>query len=390
MSRPGVASALRLGDGDAAALTARLWAAAQAGTTVAVLDPSWPDPLRRAAEEALAATQLAPGSLVLFTSGSSGRPRGVVRTTASWLASVAPLTAVTGITADDVVWLPGSPTSTLTLYGGWHATAVGAQVRGAQGWPRGAPPAEVTALHATPRVLAAALTAADAGDLPHLHTAVVAGAPLPADVRARAARRGWRLVEYYGAAELSFIAHRTNSVGYQRFPGVEIELRDGEIWVRSPYLSEGYLTPDDDGPLRRDGGWATVGDLGRMDPDGLHVLGRGDAAVTTGGRTVVVEEVEAAIRDSVDAPEAMADLVVSSILHPLLGELLVAVVAVASTGRSPTRADLELTCAALPEWSRPRRWWLVETLPRTAAGKPDRAAVRAGVRDGSLTDRPLR
>ena len=84
---------------------------------------------------------------------------------------------------------------------------------------------------------------------------------------------------------------------------------------------------------------------------------------------------------------------VTGIPHPLLGELLVAVVAVGEpAGLEPalTRADLDGLCGAVPEWARPRRWWLVTDLPRTVAGKPDRAAVRAGIADGSLTPRPLR
>lgn len=392
MSRPGVARPLLLSDGDAAELAARLWAAAQDGTSVAVLDPAWPPALRRAAEDALDRANIPGGSLVLFTSGSSGRPRGVIRTADSWLASVGPLTEITGIGADDVVWLPGSPTSTMTLYGGWHALAVGARVRAAETWPRAAPPADVTALHAAPRVLAAAVSAAERGHLRHVRVAVVAGAPLPAELRGRAAGLGWRVVEYYGAAELSFVAWRTKAVSYQRFPGVEVEIRASEIWARSAYVCDGYLDPDDDGPLRTDGGWATVGDLGREQDGGLVVLGRGDAAVTTGGRTVVVEEVETAIREHAEAPAGIDDVVVTSIPHPLLGELLVAVVAVRGgmDDGALNRAALDRTASELPEWSRPRRWWLVEELPRTTAGKPDRAAVRAGVREGTLTDRPLR
>jgi long-chain acyl-CoA synthetase len=89
------------------------------------------------------------------------------------------------------VWLPGSATSTLTLYGGWHATAVGARVVGAAGWPQSAPPREITALHAAPRVLAAAVAAAERGELPAVRVAVVAGDSLPPDVRSRVNALGW-------------------------------------------------------------------------------------------------------------------------------------------------------------------------------------------------------
>jgi long-chain acyl-CoA synthetase len=355
-----------------------------------VLDPTWPPALRMAAQTAVEATALPADRMVLFTSGSSGRPRGVVRTVASWRDSVRPLSELTGIGPDDVVWLPGSPASTLTLYAGWHAHAVGAQVRGASGWPRGTAPVDATALHAAPRVLESAVTAAERGQLPNVRVAVVAGDALPSELRRRVAGLGWGLVEYYGAAELSFVAWRPDSSAYQRFPGVEVQIRDSEIWARSPYLCERYLTEDESGPLRRAGDWATVGDLGRLEDDGLQVLGRGDAAVTTGGRTVVVEDGERSRRDSALSPDRLMDVVASSIPHPLLGELLVAVVLVGPDGARLTREELDQAVAELPDWSRPRRWWLVGDLPRTSSGKPDRAAVRAGLADASLTARPLR
>jgi long-chain acyl-CoA synthetase len=186
------------------------------------------------------------------------------------------------------------------------------------------------------------------------------------------------------------VAWRPDSSAYQRFPGVEIEVRGGHIWVQSDYVCTGYLDPDDAGPLHRDGAWATVGDLGRLTADGLDVLGRGDAAVTTGGRTVVVEEVESVLRSSPGLRGRIDDVVVSSIPHPLLGQLLVALVAVDPERPALTRADLDRAAAALPDWSVPRRWWLVDGLPRTPVGKVDRSAVRAGIADGSLTPRPLR
>ena len=70
------------------------------------------------------------------------------------------------------------------------------------------------------------------------------------------------MVEYYGAAELSFVAWRDRSGPLRAFPGVETDLRDGLLWARSPYLAKGYLSARADRPLRRDShGWATVGDL---------------------------------------------------------------------------------------------------------------------------------
>ena len=61
-------------------------------------------------------------------SGSTGRPRGVVRSLASWQLSLDPLSELTGIGPGDVVWVPGPLTSSLYLYGAFHARTVGAVV----------------------------------------------------------------------------------------------------------------------------------------------------------------------------------------------------------------------------------------------------------------------
>ena len=146
--------------------------------------------------------------------------------------------------------------------------------------------------------------------------------------------------------------------------------------MRSPYLCRGYLDPTTTAPLRRDGAWATVGDRGAAVPDGWVVLGRGDAAVTTGGHTVVAEEVEAAVA----ALPGVRDVAVVGWPHETLGQVVAAVVVVEPGVR---RADLERGVRHLPAPSRPRRWLVADELPRTPGGKLARADVAD--RLGSLT-----
>ena len=241
-----------------AALLARLLAGIRTGAPVVVLDPTWPAPLRASVvtdvEVAVSEGRVGTGDLVLPTSGSAGRPRAVVRSAASWDASLGPLSQVTGITGGDVVWLPGPLTSTLSLYGAWHATALGARVL-----LRDDDPAAATVVHTVPSVLAA--LAADATRVPSLRTVVVAGDRLPPPSRAAAQEHGWNVLEYYGAAELSFVAHRRDDGAFTSFPAVAVEVRDGVIWVRSPYLSRGYVAAD--GPWRLASGWALSGRAAR-------------------------------------------------------------------------------------------------------------------------------
>jgi long-chain acyl-CoA synthetase len=364
-------------------LAALLRAAAGDAAPVAVLDPSWPSGLRAAADRQLARAvqdgRLGAGDLVLFTSGSGGRPRGVVRTARSWTASLDPLAEVTGATGQDVVWLPGPLTSSLTLYGGFAASVAGARV------VHGSPTPDVTTAHLVPTALADALDRAAAGGLPRLRSVVVAGATLPSALRQRAQSQGWRVVEYYGAAELSFVGWRDGDGPFRDFPGARVRLHDGLLWSDSPYLAGGYLDPTDPGPLRWDGPWATVADAGRRVPGGWVVTGRADAAVTTGGHTVLVEEVEA----FVGAQPGVREVAVVGWPHPRLGEVVVAVVVVQEVSGGSAlpsvtgAAALSRACRDLPPAARPRRWLTAPSLPRTSAGKVDRAALA-----GRLTGLP--
>jgi long-chain acyl-CoA synthetase len=361
--------------------------AVRTGDAFAVLDPTWPQAFRAMAtgqvEAAVSGGALGRGDLVVFSSGSTGRPRGVVRTVESWQASVASLSEITGINKEDRVWLPGPLWSSLFLYGAFHASAVGAQMifRGHGSVDSGSADSDfvdsdfvdsdsATALHCVPSQLPGMLDRADAGGLPLVRLAVVAGDHLPAPLRKQVEAAGWRLVEYYGAAELSFVAWRDDGGPFRAFPGVEIELREGTLWARSPYLARGYLTagPDGtDGPFRLDPqGWATVGDLAREVAGGVVVLGRGNTAVTSFGHTVVVEEVERLLRRLPGVDE----VAVLGVPHPRLGQVLTAVVV-----GSAVDATLRAAVAVMPPPSRPRRWLHADTLPCTSAGKVRRDAI---------------
>lgn len=300
--------------------------------------------------------------LVAFTSGSTARPRGVWRTRESWSASVEPLARL-GVAPGSRVLVPGPLHSTLYLHAAWHARQVGARPvvgpLGTEGWD---------VAHVVPRQLDRLLASATplAG-----RTVVVAGAALPSGLAERAVRAGAHVVAYYGAAELSFVAVGVDGGPLRPFPGAQVVSRDGVLWVRSPYLAGGYLLSDGTpGPLRREDGWATVGDRGEVVDGTVVVRGRAGGAVQTGGVTVHVADVEAVLRE---APGVL-DVVVVGTPHPDLGEVVTA--AVEAVDPAVTRPALRAWCAArLPAEHRPRRWLVTAALPRTAAGKADRAAV---------------
>jgi acyl-CoA synthetase (AMP-forming)/AMP-acid ligase II len=373
----------------AAALLERLDAPTAPSAPLAVIDPAWPQPMR---EQALAdLVQAAEGEwltaddLAVFTSGSSGNPRAVVRTLASWRASLEPLSDVTGMypvgdTAGDVgtglVWVPGPLTSSLFLYGALHAGWCGLPWAG--GRPDGPDAQPATSAHLVPAQLADALVAMERGLLRDLRTVVVAGAALPAALRARAERRGLRVVEYYGSAELSFVGWRDDAGPFHAFPGAEVRVGDDRVvWVRSPYVATSYLRPDAQGPWRRQHGWHTVGDLARPDGDGWWLLGRGDSAITTGGYTVLVAEVEAVLREV----RGVQDVVVLGMPHDRLGQVVCAVVVTEAGAVGELRRRLEAEAHALPAAARPRRWLRADRLPLLPSGKVDRPALVADAAD---------
>ena len=319
-----------------------------------------------------------------LSSGSSGSPRVILRTEQSWCASFPAVTELMELDSSECIYLPAPLSSSLSLFSVAHARSIGAAVV----LPRAHAfsPADLehaTVLHTTPHSLRTIVEAIeDSGARHRLHSALVGGAHLDIGVRERAEALGIRVVSYYGAAELSFVAVDTDGLGHRPFPGVELSVTDGELWVRSPYLASGYLGVD--GALRQSpGGWATVGDLVEVDRvDRLHFRGRADGAILTAAATVVPEEVESALR-SIDGIE---DAVVLGLANAGV-DALVSVLIETTSGRAvPSVRHLrEEARSRLSASHLPRRWYWTAQLPRTPAGKPARAQVRLAIENGEVT-----
>jgi long-chain acyl-CoA synthetase len=160
--------------------------------------------------------------VALGTSGTSGAPRAVVRSTGSWVDSFAHVSALTGLDGRSRVWVPGPPAATMNLFAAVHARWAGAELV--------ASPRDATHAHLTPTALHRLL---DDGAAPPGLTVVVAGDRLDNALGARATDAGLEVHHYYGAAELSFVAWGREPGALTPFPGVEVEVRDSDIWVRS-------------------------------------------------------------------------------------------------------------------------------------------------------------
>ncbi len=302
--------------------------------------------------------------IALPTSGTTGRPRHVLRTTASWVESFPTVTALTGWDHAARVWIPGPLSATMNLYAAVHTRMVGARPVDDL--------TEASHVQLTPAVLRRLL---NDGAGVRGRTLVVAGDALDVGLRTRAEAAGAVVAHYYGAAQLSFVAWGNDAETLRPFPGVEIELRPPDvddspssavIWARSPYLAEGTEGGFD--PLQRDGsGFATVGDRGRWDGDRLLVLGRDDTVVT-GGVTVLLAEVEAALR-----PGLRGQVAAIGLPHPVLGAV-VGVVLTDAADDAPARVRARTLGSR-----RPVRWSVRPEFPLTPAGKIDRSALARDV-----------
>ncbi|WP_048821607.1 AMP-binding protein, partial [Streptomyces ipomoeae] len=227
-----------------------------------------------------------------------------------------------------------------------------------------------------------------------VRAAVSAGEGMPAGLGKQVTELlGAPVLEQIGSTEAghafcanSFDHNHPGTVG-RPVPGFEVELRDragnpvpdgetGELWVRGPTVTPGYLNRPEETGRAFAGGWLATRDRARREPDGTYRhLGRADDMEMVGGITVSPLEVEALLRT-----------------HPAVRD--VAVVAVTDErGASKLRAfvipvppiavglEAELIRMArdkLAAFKVPRSVSFVPTLPRTATGKLRRHLVRQG------------
>ncbi|MFL5826128.1 MAG: o-succinylbenzoate--CoA ligase [Thermoleophilaceae bacterium] len=199
---------------------------------------------------------------------------------------------------------------------------------------------------------------------PALRAALLGGGPVPRDLLEWAARRGLPVLQTYGMTETaSQIAtlraeealELKGSAG-RPLLGVEISTSpEGEILARGPMIAPGAVEPD---------GWLHTGDRGRLDQDGyVWVEGRLKDVIVTGGENVSCAEVEEALL----AHPAVTDAGVAAEPDEEWGEVVSAFV-VANDGVSAE--DLIAHCRTrLASYKAPRRITIVEALPRNAAGK---------------------
>ena len=386
----------------------RFLAAAELGRPACTLHNDWSGPELEAATAA--ARSFKPGAnpaedpdpvfYIGFTSGTSGRPKPFSRRQNSWVSSFDPAGDLFSIESGDTVFLPGSMQHSHFLFGAVLGLHRGASLRLFENFDATFLLEELGGIsrgivYLVPTMLLALDEVSD-GPVNGVHSLVISGAKMEAH-HWEIARRLFPEAtagELYGASELSFVAVNTEGEnrpdpGYvgRLFPGVEVEIRpagrdgdeggdqgeDGLVFVRSPYLFDGYF--DETGtnsPIGSDG-FMTVGDIGRLGPEGLSLAGRASNMVITGGKNVHPEEVEARLATH----PAVRECVVIGVPDPKWGEEIVAFMVPAGEACGLDVKELrDHLKETLASYKVPKRWFSVDRIPRTRAGKTDRSGDR--------------
>jgi O-succinylbenzoic acid--CoA ligase len=340
---------------------------------------------------------------ILFTSGTTGRPKGAVLARSAFLASAAASAENLGFVESDR-WLLCLP---LAHAGGLSILTRCLAARRAVVLEERFEPdaclaairdAGVSIVSVVPTMLRALLAADRGGDLARLRVALVGGAAAPLPLLEESARLRVPALTTYGLTEacsqLTTQAPRDPSIvdasAGSPLRGADVEVvddagealpagREGRIRARGPMLMSGYLGHAPLGAAPFD-----TGDLGYRDERGrLFVLSRRTDLVVSGGENVYPAEVEAALL----ACPGVAAALVFGVPDEVWGQVVAAAIVPAESGSFDRQALRDCLSARLARYKRPRLLAVVPALPETRFGKPDRVAAGARLR-GALEPLP--
>jgi len=347
-------------------------------------------------------------AVILYTSGTTGQPKGAELTHAN-------LTRNVEVNQADLLRL----TPEDTVFGGlplFHsfgqvcalnaALAAGASLLLLPKFDAGVAVKQMAEHKATvfagvPTMYAALLGLDDAPDLPDLRVCVSGGAALPVEVLHRFEERfGCTILEGYGLSETSPVAsfnrpdreRKPGSIGTP-LTGVEMQVvgpdgaalpagEVGEIAIRGHNVMKGYWQkPEATADVLSADGWFRTGDMGRVDDDGyFYVVDRVKDMVIRGGFNVYPREIEEVLYEH----PAVAEAAVIGIPHAELGEEVAAAVALRPGTSATTEEIRDFVKSQVAPYKYPRLVWFVDALPKGPTGKILKREITAPVPAGDL------
>jgi fatty-acyl-CoA synthase len=234
----------------------------------------------------------------------------------------------------------------------------------------------------------------DSYDLSALRMIMCGGQPVSASstIRAQEAFPATDFIQVYGLTEGGGTVTHIRPSDARRKPGsagkpsMHVELRlvdgngfdvpqgfDGEVWLRAPSVTAGYWADPELTAEQITGGWLHTGDMGRFDAEGfLYISGRKTDMIISGGMNIFPSEIESVLCEH----PAVGDAAVIGLLDEKWGETVCAVVEAADGMVVDPDELIEYCKGRLASYKKPTSVEVVDELPRTAAGKPQKFLLR--------------
>ena len=347
--------------------------------------------------------------LILYTSGTTGRPKGAVLTHANCFWTNLSLDRTAEVNGSDVV-LQVLPQCHV---GGWNVQPLLAWWKGATVVLEQSFDAarvltlikrkKITTMMGVPTnylMLAEQPEFAEA-DLSSLRQVIVGGAPMPRPVLETWLARGVTVLQGYGLTEAApnvlcvpaeHATEKTGSAG-RPYLHVRVALRDlngsnlvegtgtGELLVAGPNVFARYWRNPQATKAALDGGWLATGDIAERDADGFYwIRGRSKDMYISGGENVYPAEVEEALIGH----ESVAEAAVVGVPDQRWGETGLAFV-VLRPGRDASAEELTVYCRTrLARYKVPTHFRVAAELPKLTSGKLDKVTLRATLADLTL------
>ncbi len=339
--------------------------------------------------------------LILYTSGTTGRPKGAVLTHANTFWNCVNVGAAAGLTERD---------TSLTLLPLFHSGGIGlytiptlhagGRVVVLRAFEPGqvcalAHQEQVTLIFGVPAIWLELLKRPDftAANYPTIRSLASGGAPCPTTVIDQLAERGFTLLQGYGLTETAPGGTLISREDWRRKAGtvgkamlhVELRVVDeagrdaaanqvGEVWFRGPNLFAGYWNrPEATVEAFTSDGWFRSGDLGRLDEEGfLTLVDRMKDMIISGGENIYSAEVE----DALFAHPAVAEVAVIGVPDRQWGEAVRAIVASRAGVITSAEELIEHCRGRLARYKVPKSVVFVDALPRNASGKVLKVELR--------------
>jgi long-chain acyl-CoA synthetase len=358
--------------------------AEQAGAECVLVEPGQLDTLlaRCEAVTAVAERDADDTAVILYTSGTTGTPKGAELTHHSLLRNAEASIRLFGIDEDTVAL------GALPFFHAFGQTCALNATVAAGGTltllPRFDPGTaleiierdRVTVFEGVPTMYAAMLNHPDDADTSTLEVCVSGGAAMPVEVmRAFEQRFGCQILEGYGLSETSPVAcfnrrdrkRKPGSIGLP-IDGVEMRVDDdGEVLIRGHNVMKGYWRrPEATAEAIDADGWFRTGDIARVDEDGyFFIVDRKKEVVIRGGFNVYPREIEEVIYEH----SAVAEAAVIGVPHEALGEEVGAAITL-KVGAHASAAELrDFVKQRVAAYKYPRHVWFLDALPKGPTGK---------------------